>query len=140
MLKNYLISAWRNIQKQKFYALLNLLGLGLGLTAAIFIMLYLHDELQYDTHHIKHERIYRVNSHFKIGDMDDRFAIAAVPIGPSFKLEFPEVAEMTRLTPSEDFLLRPANRDYYERHIFFADSTVFDIFSYFANCFRSWAF
>lgn len=130
MLKNYLISAWRNIQKQKFYALLNLLGLSLGLTAAIFIMLYLNDELQYDTHHSKHELIYRVNSHFKIGDMDDRFAIAAVPIGPSFKLEFPEVAEMTRLTPAEDLLLRPANRDYYERHIFFADSTVFDIFSH----------
>lgn len=130
MIKNYLISAWRNIRKQKFYALLNLLGLSLGLSAAMFIMLYLNDELQYDKHHSKNEQIYRVNSHFKIGDMDDRFAIAALPIGPSFKLEFPEVLEMTRLTPAEDLLLRPANRDYYERHIFFADSTVFDIFTH----------
>jgi len=130
MIKNYLISAWRNIQKQKFYALLNLLGLSLGLSAALFIMLYLHDELQYDRHHTRHEQIYRVNSHFKIGDMDDRFAIAALPIGPSFKLEFPEVLEMTRLTPAEDLLLRPAHKDYYERHIFFADSTIFNIFTH----------
>lgn len=130
MLKNYFISAWRTLIKQPFYALLNLLGLSLGLSAALFILLFLNDELQYDKHHQKHKQIYRVNSHYKIGDMDDRFAIAALPVGPAFKLEFPEVLEMTRLTPADDLLLRPGDKDYYERNIFIADSTVFDIFSH----------
>lgn len=130
MLKNYLLSTFRSFTKQKFYMLLNLGGLILGLTAAIFILLYVYDELQYDKHHKDHEQIYRVNSHFRIGDMDDRFAIAAVPVGPAFKLEFPEVETMTRLTPAGQLLLIPEVGEYYEDDIFFADSTVFELFSH----------
>ncbi len=48
MLKNYLVTAWRNIRKDKFYALLNVLGLAIGITAALFIFLYILNEITYD--------------------------------------------------------------------------------------------
>lgn len=130
MIRNYLLSALRNFSKAGFYSILNILGLSLGLAAVIFILLYVRDELGYDRHNVKHQRIYRVESQFKIGDMDDRFAIAPVPMAPAFKIEFPEVESFARFAPVEDLLIRTGNNEYYENNFYYADSTVFDIFTH----------
>jgi putative ABC transport system permease protein len=53
MLKNYLLITLRNFQRQKFFALLNMFGLAMGLASAIMIFLYVSDELQYDVMHRK---------------------------------------------------------------------------------------
>ncbi|NTV83042.1 MAG: ABC transporter permease, partial [Bacteroidales bacterium] len=66
MFKNFLISAFRNLLRNKFYAFLNILGLSIGLAAFIFILLYVRDEITYDKHNAKHERIYRIESDFNI--------------------------------------------------------------------------
>ncbi len=97
MIKNYLLSLYRNITRNKFYSALNIIGLSIGMAAAIFILLYVQDELSYDKYHEKHERIYRVESHFNISNKDDYFAIVPIPMGPALKLEFPEVEEFVRL-------------------------------------------
>lgn len=57
MLKNYLITAWRNITRDKYYALLNVAGLAMGLTAALFIFMYVSNEFGYDKSNINHKRI-----------------------------------------------------------------------------------
>ncbi|MCU0371600.1 MAG: ABC transporter permease, partial [Bacteroidales bacterium] len=107
MLKNFLISAFRNLLRNKFYTFLNILGLSIGLAAFIFILLYVRDEITYDKHNEKHERIYRIESDFNISNRHDLFAIVPVPMGPAFKLEFP----------------------YYENTFYFADSNIADVFS-----------
>ncbi len=60
MLKNYIIIAIRNILKQRFYSLLNIIGLGVGLALVIFIALYLYDQHRYDRWYSDYERIYRL--------------------------------------------------------------------------------
>lgn len=130
MIRNYLLSAIRNFSKAGFYSVLNILGLSLGLAAVIFILLYVRDEFGYDKHNLKHQRIYRVESQFKIGDMDDRFAIAPVPMAPAFKIEFPEVESFVRFAPVEDLLIRTSDNEYYESKFYYTDSTVFDIFTH----------
>jgi putative ABC transport system permease protein len=60
MIKNYLLIAFRNFQRQKLFALLNMFGLGLGLASAILIFLYVSDELQYDIMHPHVNDTYRV--------------------------------------------------------------------------------
>src|SRR5512138_3637968 len=97
MFKNFLISAFRNLLRNKFYTFLNILGLSIGLAAFIFILLYVRDEITFDRHNKKHERIYRIESDFNISNRHDRFALVPVPMGPAFKLEFPEVEAFTRL-------------------------------------------
>jgi putative ABC transport system permease protein len=129
MFRNYIFSAYRNLLKTRFYSLLNILGLSLGFSAVIFILLFVNDELNYDKHNLKHERIYRVHSAFKIGEMDDNFAITALPLGPAFKLEFPEVQEMVRIARINDLLIKVENKEYYETQFFLVDSTIFDIFT-----------
>ncbi len=60
MLKNYITIAIRNIRKQRFYSLLNIIGLGVGLALVIFIALYLYDQHRYDRWYGDYERIYRL--------------------------------------------------------------------------------
>ena len=64
MIQNYFIIAFRNFQRQKFFAFLNMFGLALGLASAIFIFLYVSDELQYDVMHPEYKNTYRVGISF----------------------------------------------------------------------------
>jgi len=65
MIRNYLIIALRNFQRQKLLTVLNMCGLALGLTCAMLIFLYVSDELQYDTMHPHYRDTYRVGLTFK---------------------------------------------------------------------------
>jgi putative ABC transport system permease protein len=64
MLRNYLLIALRNFKRQKLFTLLNIFGLALGLASAIFIFLYVSDELRYDIIHPGYKNTYRIGSTF----------------------------------------------------------------------------
>jgi putative ABC transport system permease protein len=130
MFRNYLISAFRNIAKNKLYSLLNILGLSIGMTAFIFILIFVRDEVTYDKHNENHERIYRIESNFTISNREETFAIVPIPMGPAFKLEFPEVESFVRLTGAGNALMTYGDKSYYEEGIYFSDSTIFDIFTH----------
>ena len=74
MIKNYFKIALKNLMKNKFYSMINIVGLAIGITACILIMLYVQSELSYDAYHEKADRIYRVNLDAVINgdDMNDR--------------------------------------------------------------------
>ncbi len=128
MFKNFIVSAFRNMRRNKFYSFLNILGLSVGIAAFIFILLYIRDELTYDKYNTKYERIYRLESNFNVSNKVDRFAIVPIPMGPAFKLEFPEVESFVRFQGLDNTLVKYGNKEYYEENLYFADSTVFDIF------------
>ena len=48
MFRNYIKVAVRNIAKQKFFSIINILGLACGIASALFVALYIFDELNYD--------------------------------------------------------------------------------------------
>lgn len=59
---NFKIS-WRTLLKNKGYSLINIGGLALGMTVAILISLWIHDELSYNKHHENYDRIAKVMQH-----------------------------------------------------------------------------
>ena len=65
MLRNYFKVALRNIMRYKFYSAINILGMTIGLTACLIIILYIADELSYDKFHKNADRIYQVGLHGK---------------------------------------------------------------------------
>ncbi len=130
MLKNYLLSLYRSIVRNRFYSILNIAGLSIGIAAAIFILMYVQDELSFDKYNENRDRIYRIESDFTIGNKHDKFAIVPVPMGPALKIEFPEVEEFVRLFGTGNTLFRAGEKEYYEDYFYFSDSTVFDIFTY----------
>ena len=130
MLKNYLITAWRNITKDKFYALLNVTGLAMGLTAALFIFLYIRNEITFDKSNLKYKRIYRLESRFVINGKDDLMAKTAIQLAPALKDECPEIEEYARFAQRGSYYLSFGEKEFQEDHIFFADSTVFRVFTH----------
>ena len=130
MLRNLLITAFRNIRKQAGYSLIIVLGLTLGITSSLFLLLFVFDDLSYDRFHEKRERIYRVVSH--INETDDEFtwAVAQMPFAPQVKQDYPEVEEVVRIFNTGRLLLKYNELSKYEEEVFYADSTVFDIFTY----------
>lgn len=130
MLKSYFKTAIRGITKSKFHATLNILGLAIGFAAFIFIFMYVSDELAYDKYNQKADRIYRIESDFNISGNHDQFAIVPIPMAPALALEFPEVESFCRFNDVGNALFRYGEKEFYEEHFYFVDSTVFDIFSY----------
>lgn len=130
MVRNYLISLYRNITRNKFYSILNIAGLSVGIAAATFILLYVQDERSYDKYHLKHNRIYRLETDFSVAGKHDHFAVTQTPLGPALKIEFPEVEAFCRFYAAGNSLFRVGEKEYYEDLFYFADSTLFDIFTY----------
>jgi putative ABC transport system permease protein len=130
MIKNYLVVAWRNLTKDKFYTMLNVVGLAIGLTAAIFIFLYIVDELTYDKSHLNYKRIYRLESHFTINGKDDLFSVTQIPLAPTLKDEYPEIEEYVRFASTGTLFLKYGEKEFKEDSIYYTDSTIFKVFTH----------
>jgi putative ABC transport system permease protein len=129
MISNYLRSALRNFRRNKIYAVINILGLSLGLTSTIFILLYINDELGYDKHFSLHKRLYRLEGDFNINNKHDRFAVSALPMGPALQLEMPEVEAFCRFNLNENTIFRYNEKEFIEKNAYLADSTAPYLFS-----------
>ncbi len=130
MLKNLLKVAVRNIVKEKSYSIINILGLTIGITCSIFLLLYIVDELSYDKYHENAENVYRVVSHIKEPDNEFTWAVAQIPMAPALKEKFPEVKDAVRFFGTGRTLFRYEDKRFYEEDFYLADSTVFNMFSY----------
>lgn len=129
MFKNYFKTAVRTLLKNKFYSLLNLTGLAVGLATCLLIFLYVSDELSYDTYHKNSDRIYRVNNEVKFGGNIFDIAQAPALMGPTMVREIPRIKQYTRLRWYGSFLVRKGDENLGEGRVGYADSTFFDLFS-----------
>jgi putative ABC transport system permease protein len=68
MFSNYLKIAIRSFFRQKYYSIINTLGLALGTAACILILLFVEDELSYEKGFEKNQHIYRLVEDFPDGD------------------------------------------------------------------------
>jgi putative ABC transport system permease protein len=134
LIKNYLLSLARNTARDKFFAILNLLGLAVGITASIMIFIYIRDQLTYDRNNENFNRIYRLEADFFINEKRDLIAITQVPLGPTLKDEFPEVVEQARIVNyrflgQADLYFKQGEDVFREDSIMWSDSTLFSIFT-----------
>ena len=129
MLKNLFKTAIRHIAKNPGYSVINLLGLILGISSALFLVIYVSDEISYDRYHKNADRIYRVSS--KLTEPDDQFTwiVAQIPFGPQVIRDYPEVQSFVRFIPMSRALYKYEDKEYVEERFYYADSTLFDIFT-----------
>ena len=130
MLTNYLKIALRNIRKQRFYSVINILGLTIGLASSILIGLYILDELGYDRFHAKGEQIYRMNLRGRLGDQDILTLSTCAPMAQALVSEVPEVGEATRMWHRGPVIFRFEEKAFTEENIYAADSNYFEVFSF----------
>ncbi len=130
MIKNLLLIALRNFKKDKWYSLLNVLGLTMGITFSLFLIFYITDELNYDRYNEKADRIVRIVSYIQERDKNTDWTVTQLPLAATLKKDFPEVEESARLLNRERTLFKKGNEGFYETKIYYADSSIFNIFSY----------
>jgi putative ABC transport system permease protein len=130
MIKNLILVALRNLRKDKGYSLLNILGLTIGITFSLFLFFYIRDELSYDRYNKKADRIFRIVSHIKEPTNLSDWAITQFPLGPVLKKEYPEVEQAARFVGSDRTMYKNGDLQFYETKIFYADSSLFNIFTY----------
>jgi putative ABC transport system permease protein len=98
MLQNFLKIAFRNLSRRKSYAILNILGLTVGISCCLLIFTYVAYERSYDNFNEKADRIYRVqDEEYTNGKMVVPCASAMPGVAPFMKKEFPEVENACRL-------------------------------------------
>ncbi len=129
MFLSYVKIAFRNVARQKMYAIINILGLAIGIAACITILLYVQDELSYDRHHEKADRIYRIWTHARIGGNDMELALSAAPEAAAILEEYPDVVMSTRIGFIGGFpVMRYGDFTFSEERYVMADSSIFDVF------------
>ena len=130
MLKNLIKIAFRNIVKEKIYSAINILGLTIGITCSVFLLMYILDELSYDRYHKNAGNIYRVVSDIKEPDNAFVWAVAQIPLADELRDNYPEVSNAVRFFSLGKNLYKNGDKQFYETEFFLADSTVFDMFTY----------
>jgi putative ABC transport system permease protein len=98
MISLFLKTAFRNLLKRKNSALLNVLGLMIGMTCCLLIFQYVSYERSYDRFQPSSAQIYRLRlDNYKQGQLEWKSATVYPAIGPTLKKDYPEVDNMCRL-------------------------------------------
>ncbi|MBN2357714.1 ABC transporter permease, partial [candidate division KSB1 bacterium] len=132
MLRNALLIAVRNIERQKVYSAINIAGLVVGMACCLLILLWVLDELSYDRFHVNADRIVRVTRLWTNADgaVNLHLGHVAPPIAPLLQNDFPEVERAVRLLQVDECLLESGQRRFKEKRFFFAEDGFFDLFSF----------
>src|SRR6201991_3682121 len=100
MLHHYLVTALRSLARHKLYSFINIAGLAVGLACAIFILLFVRDEISYDKWIVGSENLYRVeNTINEPGQAPHRGTTIPFPVPQAMLQQIPEVRAMTHLIP-----------------------------------------
>ena len=131
MIKNYLLTAWRNLLKNKTFSAINILGLAIGIAAFLLIINYLRFEYSFDDFHVKKDRIYRVPMIItETGGKPQTFAFTYPALAPAIKKDFPEVEEVVRFRRRWGVVRHGEQKIVENGMVYYVDPAVFKVFSF----------
>ena len=129
MLRNFFLTAWRNLTRNKIFTLLNVSGLAIGITVCLLIGLWLQRELSYDNFHPDGEKIFRVVNTFK----SESESFSQAPSGPALGLRLPQMIpsiESGCRVFGQEYKLTIGNQQFIEKNAIEADSNFFSFFGF----------
>lgn len=128
MYSNYLKVAFRNLFRNKFYSLLNISGLAIGIACCILIMLFVIDELSYDSHFEKSDRTYRLTMSGALNGSAFDLVVVGPAVGQAMLNDYPEVVQFGRFRGSGSPFIRYGENVFKEEKFVWADHAILDIF------------
>lgn len=129
MFKNYFKIAVRNLWRHKSFSGINIFGLALGIATCLLIMLYVQNELSYDRFNKRADQIVRVVFKGKMNGGEIKEATVMPPVAQTFKKDFPEVLDATRLRSYGTPRITFGDKTFREDPIAFVDSNFLNIFT-----------
>jgi putative ABC transport system permease protein len=131
MIGNSLKPAFRILLKDRGYTFLNVLGLTVGITFSLLLLLYVADELQYDCFHEKAAQIVRIGSHVKETENEFHWATSQFLTAATLKNDYPaEVDASVRIVQGDEVEFRNGEKRFLEKKFFYAGENIFSIFTF----------
>jgi len=115
MIRNYFLTALRNLRKNKTYSFLNIAGLALGITCAALIFLWVEDELNYNNYFSNKEFLYKVKDKQTYDGKTFTFDATPGPLAEGIKREIPGIKATARTTWGDKFLFKVGEKSIYEQ-------------------------
>ena len=130
MFRNYLVSALGNLSRNRLYAAINIVGLALGIAAALMIGLYVRDELSFDHFIPGHRDAYLVTTHTidqPGGDPPWYDDAAPTDLAARLKLDLPGIAAIARMFNAAPPRISHGRVRDWETGFFWADPDLFTV-------------
>src|SRR4051794_5023276 len=102
MVKNYFKIAWRNVQRNKLYSAINILGLATGMAVALLIGLWVWDEITFNSYHQNHSSLAQVMVTQTIRNESGTEESMAIPVGDPLRRNYPNDIKYTSYTSWQD--------------------------------------
>ena len=126
MITNYLKTAIRNLLRNKVFSLINILGLSIGMAACLLIMLWIQDELNFDTFHKNKDKMYRITTQGK----DQTSSTVPAPLGMQVSKMMPEIEKATLFEGISDLMFQYEDKGFYQDGGIYADTSFFKFFDF----------
>ena len=128
MIRNFFITAFRNLKRDKVYTLINVLGLTLGIACCITIFVLVRFETSFDDFHSKADRIYRVNLNQQTPGGRHLNGYNFYPLGEAIRNEVSGLEAVSSMAYSRRFQFTVGEYINEEKHGFFVDTAYFSVF------------
>jgi hypothetical protein len=133
MFRNYFKTAIRNFKRNKSYALINTLGLAIGIAACLLIFLVVQFESSFDNFHPKKNSIYRVVSEFHNEGSVNYSSGVPFPVAKGLRIDFPQIKEVAAIfQQSGEITVEDGNeqKKLQEDNFYYAEPQFFGMFNF----------
>ena len=134
MLLNYLKIAFRSFISQKYYSLINTVGLALGTATCILIVLFVTDELSYEKSYSNNKNIYRLVEDFPMGTHLSQSATVPFPTKKSMMTDYPEIKNAAIIFRPSSWggspVMKRGDQEFYEDDFIFAEHSFLEIYKF----------
>ncbi|MCK5693335.1 MAG: ABC transporter permease, partial [Bacteroidales bacterium] len=129
MIRTYITIAFKYLVRQPAYSVLSILGFSIAFASLFFIYSHVSYQSSFDKHLETWDRVYRLSGEINLPDNENIHARLGPRLAPVMKEEIPAIVQMTRLIAIEEKCIVTAeDQVFFEDHVYFADSTVFQLF------------
>lgn len=132
MISNYLTIAFRNLFKNRVSSIINIGGLAVGMAVAVLMLIWVQNELSFDTYHEKSDRIRQIVTHNKV-NKEETWHWSTTPMLLAEQLkQLPEVEAVTRVTSPfwNGASMKVGENLSIEKKVACVDNNWFEVFDY----------
>lgn len=136
MFRNYLKIAFRNLKKNKTYAILNVLGLAVGIAASLLIFVVVRFQGSFDDFHPNRDRIYRIGTEYHNEDGVSYSEGVSFPVAPALRIDFPQIKQVAGIFKRSQGIvsvedeLNGGVKKFSEEEVYYAEPGIFGILNF----------
>src|SRR5580698_307213 len=128
MFQNYFKTAWRHLLHSKFYSLINIAGLTVGLAVGIMILLWAQDELSFDRSYPQSNQLYQVCAHIGTGSSARVWGTSPAPLAVYARHSMPGVIGVVRVQGRGSLSFSLGDKKIAGNNSAFTDPSFFSVF------------